>query len=214
MTLQHILRTIIVAGVATLALAAARQARAESGDGTSVYAAIAAEANARIEEEATSEVASETSEPVAEAWKDEPAAKQVARLSAAAKTDSGLKSLIMRYASENNIPFSLADAVVRIESRYNARARNGVNVGLTQINVQTAQALGYNGPVSGLFDAETNLRYGLKYLAQAYKLAGGDTCGTILRYQAGHRARSMTGAARAYCAKVETILTSADAINP
>jgi hypothetical protein len=46
----------------------------------------------------------------------------------------------------------------------------------------------------------------------AYKLAGGDTCGTILRYQAGHRAQAMTGAARAYCAKVQTILASADAI--
>ena len=57
------------------------------------------------------------------------------------------------------------------------RARNGPNVGLTQINAGTAQSLGYTGEASGLLDAETNLRYGLKYLAQAYKLAGGDTCG-------------------------------------
>ena len=80
------------------------------------------------------------------------------------------------------------------------------NMGLTQINVRTAQSLGYAGAAAGLLDAETNLRYGLKYLAQAYKLAGGDTCGTILRYQFGHRTQTMTSASRAYCAKVKTIL--------
>lgn len=121
-----------------------------------------------------------------------------------------LKPLIARYASENGVPFELADAVVRLESGYNAGARNGPNVGLTQINVRTAQALGYKGDAAGLLDAETNLRYGLKYLAAAYKLASGDTCGTILRYQFGHRATNMTGASRAYCAKVKVITAAAD----
>ena len=53
-----------------------------------------------------------------------------------------LKPLIVRYASENGVPYELADAVVRLESRYNPGARNGPNVGLTQINVRTAQSLG------------------------------------------------------------------------
>lgn len=123
---------------------------------------------------------------------------------------SALKPLIVRYASENGLPYELADAVVRLESRYNPGARNGPNVGLTQINVRTAQALGYKGDVAGLLDAETNLRYGLRYLAAAYRLAGGDTCGTILRYQFGHRTTSMTSASRAYCAKVKVITAAAD----
>lgn len=121
-----------------------------------------------------------------------------------------LKPLIARYASENGLPYELADAVVRLESRYNAGARNGPNMGLTQINVRTAQSLGYKGNAAGLLDAETNLRYGLKYLASAYKLAGGDTCGTILRYQFGHRTQTMTAASRAYCAKVKVITAAAD----
>ncbi len=51
--------------------------------------------------------------------------------------------------------------------------------------------------------AETNLRYGLKYLAKAYKLAGGDSLrGKILRYQFGYWTQTMTSASRAYCAKV------------
>lgn len=123
---------------------------------------------------------------------------------------SALKPLIVRYASENGLPYELADAVVRLESRYNAGARNGPNVGLTQINVLTAQSLGYKGDAAGLFDAETNLRFGLKYLAAAYRLAGGDTCGTILRYQAGLRATKMTAASRAYCAKVKVLTASAE----
>jgi soluble lytic murein transglycosylase-like protein len=135
-------------------------------------------------------------------------------LSRSARADalkaSALKPMIVRYASENGLPYELADAVVRLESRYNPGARNGPNVGLTQINVRTAQSLGYKGDVAGLFDAETNLRYGLKYLAQAYRLAGGDTCGTILRYQFGHRTTSMTKASQAYCAKVKVITAAAD----
>jgi soluble lytic murein transglycosylase-like protein len=121
-----------------------------------------------------------------------------------------LKPLIARYASENGLPYELADAVIRIESRYNAGARNGPNMGLTQINVRTAQSLGFKGDAAGLLDAETNLRYGLKYLAAAYRLAGGDTCGTILRYQFGHRTQTMTASSRAYCTKVKMITAAAD----
>ncbi|MFD0463918.1 transglycosylase SLT domain-containing protein [Microvirga aerilata] len=55
----------------------------------------------------------------------------------------------MRYASENDLPYELADAVVRLESRYNAGARNGPNMGLTQINFRTAQSLGYQGRQPG-----------------------------------------------------------------
>jgi soluble lytic murein transglycosylase-like protein len=121
-----------------------------------------------------------------------------------------LKPLIAQYASEHGIPYELADAVVRLESRYNAGARNGPNMGLTQINFRTAQSLGYKGDATGLFDAETNLRYGLKYLAQAYRLAGGETCGTILRYQFGHRTTTMTSASRVYCAKVKVLTAAAE----
>ncbi len=121
---------------------------------------------------------------------------------------TALKPLIARYALQHNLPYGLADAVVRLESRYNAAARNGPNLGLTQVNLRTAQSLGYTGDARGLFDAETNLRYGLKYLAQAYKLAGGDMCGTILRYQFGHRTQTMTNASRVYCAKVKTIMVT------
>jgi soluble lytic murein transglycosylase-like protein len=121
-----------------------------------------------------------------------------------------LKPLIARYALDNELPYELADAVIRLESRYNAAARRGANMGLMQINLLTARSLGYEGAAAGLLDAETNLRYGLKYLAKAYKLASGDVCGALLRFQFGHRAQTTTGASRAYCAKVKVIAAAAE----
>jgi soluble lytic murein transglycosylase-like protein len=136
-----------------------------------------------------------------------PTAKARAALAAPAGTE-GLKALVARHAAANGVPFSLADAVVRIESRYNPRAANAGNFGLMQIRHQTARGMGYSGGAGGLLDAETNARYAMKYLAQAYKLAGGDTCRTVMKYQSGHMATRMSGANRTYCAKVRTITAS------
>jgi soluble lytic murein transglycosylase-like protein len=116
--------------------------------------------------------------------------------------------MIASYAATHGVPIKLADAMVRIESRYNPRARNGANLGLTQISYPTAKSLGYSGSPAGLYEPSANLNYGIKYLAQAYKLAGGDTCRAIMKYQSGHRAVSMNGANRAYCAKVRTVMAN------
>jgi soluble lytic murein transglycosylase-like protein len=206
MTLQHLIRTMMVAGVAVAGLILAQQARAEGGEGAVLVVSQAvvtasADPSAPVSEEKSVEM---VQNPTAVGSKRQRFAERDALRAAE------LKPLILRHASEQGIPFALADAIVRIESRYNTVARNGPNVGLTQINARTAQSLGYQGAFSGLLEAETNLRYGLKYLGQAYKLAGGDTCGTILRYQAGHRAQTMTNAARAYCARVKTIIATAE----
>jgi soluble lytic murein transglycosylase-like protein len=125
-----------------------------------------------------------------------------------AGASSAVRELIRRHATENGVPVALADAVVRIESRYNPRASNGGALGLMQIKPQTARGLGYGGPAAGLFDAETNLRFGMKYLAQAYRLSHGDTCATVMRYQSGHYATRLSAANRAYCGKARAIMAS------
>ena len=130
---------------------------------------------------------------------------RASRALAAPAGSEGIKAIVARHAAANGVPFSLADAVVRVESRYNPRASNAGNYGLMQIRHQTARGMGYSGSASGLLDAETNARYGMKYLAQAYRLAGGDTCRTVMMYQSGHMATRMSGANRTYCAKVRTI---------
>jgi len=138
----------------------------------------------------------------AETEKAEPRASHALAAPAGAE---GIKAIVARHAAANGVPFSLADAVVRVESRYNPRAAHAGNLGLMQIRHQTARGMGYSGGAGGLLDAETNARYGMKYLALAYKLAGGDTCRTIMKYQSGHMATRMSGANRTYCAKVRTI---------
>ena len=72
-----------------------------------------------------------------------------------------------------------------------------------QIKPATASMMGYSGSATGLFDPETNIKYGMKYLAKAQKLGGGTTCGTILKYNAGHAAKRMNPVSRHYCSKVK-----------
>jgi len=111
---------------------------------------------------------------------------------------------IARHARANGVPVALAMAVVRIESNYNAKARGRAGeVGLMQIKPRTARGMGFSGSTAALYDPDTNLRWGMKYLAGAYTRAGGDTCGTIMRYQGGHYTTRMSKAAVAYCAKVK-----------
>ena len=119
-------------------------------------------------------------------------------------------AIISKYASQHGVPVALANAVVRIESNYrpNARGRAG-EIGLMQIKPATARMMGYSGSAKGLYDPETNIRYGMKYLAKAHQLGGGDTCGTILRYNAGHGAKRMNKVSAAYCAKVKRHLGGA-----
>ena len=116
---------------------------------------------------------------------------------------------IAAHAKAAGLPVDLAVAVIRHESRFNpkARGRHG-EIGLMQIKPQTARGLGYRGNAAGLYDVETNLKWGMAYLAGAYQLAGGDTCGTILRYNAGHGATRMNRTSKAYCSEVKTYVAS------
>jgi soluble lytic murein transglycosylase-like protein len=118
-------------------------------------------------------------------------------------------AIIAKYAAEHGVPLALAHGVVHTESNYRANARGAAGeVGLMQIKPATARGLGYKGGTKGLYDPETNIRYGMKYLAGAHKLGGGDVCGTILRYNAGHGAKRMNKISAAYCVKVKNYMRS------
>ena len=114
------------------------------------------------------------------------------------------KAIVKRYAMLNGVPISLAHAVVAIESNYKPYSRGKAGeVGLMQIKPATAKLMGYSGSITGLFDPETNIKYGMKYLAKARRLGDGTTCGTILKYNAGHAAKRMNPISRNYCYKVK-----------
>jgi soluble lytic murein transglycosylase-like protein len=130
---------------------------------------------------------------------------------AAAPADSGrYGAIIARYAASYGVPVSLAKAVISIESNYRPHMTGSAGeVGLMQIKPATARMLGYTGSVKGLYDPETNIKFGMKYLAMARDLGGGTTCGTILKYNAGHAATRMNPVSSAYCRKVKVQMASA-----
>ena len=83
-----------------------------------------------------------------------------------------VSKLIQKYAKLYEIPESLIHRVVHRESRYNPKAYNRAGYfGLMQIRYNTAKSMGYQGPPSGLLDAETNIKYAAKYLRGAWMTA-------------------------------------------
>ena len=97
-----------------------------------------------------------------------------------------LDGLIAHYAAQYNVPEHLVRRVIVRESGYNPAARNGPYYGLMQISHATARGMGYRGEASGLLDAETNLRYAVRYLAGAYVTAGGNDDRAVQFYARGY----------------------------
>lgn len=125
----------------------------------------------------------------------------------AGKGGAPFGEIVARYAGEYGVPVDLAHAVIRVESNYRASARGRAGeIGLMQIKPTTARLMGYRGSAKGLYNPETNIKYGMKYLAKAHQLGGGKTCGTILKYNAGHGAKRMNKISAAYCAKVKRFI--------
>jgi soluble lytic murein transglycosylase-like protein len=125
------------------------------------------------------------------------------------------EGLIRRYAGQYDVPEELALAVVQIESSFRPTAKGSAGeIGLMQIKPATAKLMGFKGEAFGLYDPETNIRYGMKYLAGAHDLGDGKLCRTILKYNAGHGARRMNPVSQRYCNKVQTVIASADRARP
>jgi hypothetical protein len=95
------------------------------------------------------------------------------------------EKMIARHAKANLVPEALVHRLIVRESKYHPElVGHGGTIGLMQIKLATAKGVGYTGDADGLRDPETNLAYGVKYLAGAYRAAGGDYDRTI-RYFAG-----------------------------
>ena len=94
--------------------------------------------------------------------------------------------LIAKYAAEYEVPEALVRRVVKRESNFNPRARNRVYYGLMQIRHDTARGMGYKGNANGLLDAETNLKFAVKYLRGAWIVADGDSDLAVRYYSRGY----------------------------
>ncbi|MDR9485263.1 MAG: lytic transglycosylase domain-containing protein [Sediminimonas sp.] len=97
-----------------------------------------------------------------------------------------LRALIKKYARKYDVPVSLVQRVVVRESTHRPHARNGPYYGLMQILPQTARTMGYRGSPEGLLDAETNLKYAVKYLRGAWLVSDGDQDAAVMWYARGY----------------------------
>lgn len=113
------------------------------------------------------------------------AALMVPQMALAQRAD--YEAMVARHARANAVPEMLVHRVIVRESRYQPKLLGrGGTIGLMQIKLATARSLGYGGDAEGLRDPETNLAYGVKYLAGAYHAAGGDHARAIHYYAAGY----------------------------
>jgi soluble lytic murein transglycosylase-like protein len=97
-----------------------------------------------------------------------------------------INALVVKYAATYNVPESLIHRMIIRESGYNPGARNGPYWGLMQILPATARTMGYRGEAAGLLNADTNLKYAVRYLAGAYLVAGGNADAAVGYYARGY----------------------------
>jgi soluble lytic murein transglycosylase-like protein len=96
-------------------------------------------------------------------------------------------ALVATHATANGVPEALVHRVIVRESRYRPHlVGRGGTIGLMQIKLATARSLGYTGDAQGLRDPDTNLTYAVKYLAGAYRAAGGDHNRAMHYYASGY----------------------------
>ena len=105
------------------------------------------------------------------------------------------------YAHAQGLPVMLASVLVRSESGFNPAVSNKGALGLMQIKLITARKVGYEGDETGLLDPLTNLEYGMRHLAQIYRMTNRDVCRTIAIYRSGNPQARPTADQLALCAK-------------
>jgi soluble lytic murein transglycosylase-like protein len=87
------------------------------------------------------------------------------------KKENLYDDLIIKYANKYGIDPALLKAIITIESAFYEKSyryephRNDSSYGLVQILYQTAKNLGFKGKPTDLYDPETNINYGAKFLS-------------------------------------------------
>lgn len=114
------------------------------------------------------------------------AGPEVSRLALYPIETPELRAAIVAAATRNDVPVSLVQRVVIRESTHRPEARNGPYYGLMQILPATARSMGFRGAPSDLLDAETNLKYAVRYLRGAWLVSGGDEAEAVGWYARGY----------------------------
>ena len=111
----------------------------------------------------------------------------LASADAMAQSRAQYESMVATHAAANNVPEALVHRVIVRESKYHpGLVGRGGTIGLMQIKLATARGLGYTGDAAGLRDPDTNLTYGVKYLAGAWRAANSDHARAMHYYASGY----------------------------
>ncbi len=97
-----------------------------------------------------------------------------------------LRQQINKWADFYDVPRPLVQRLAIRESTHNPKARNGIYYGLLQINPATARGMGFQGENSDLLNADTNLKYAVKYLRGAWLLSDGSHDTAVKWYSQGY----------------------------
>jgi soluble lytic murein transglycosylase-like protein len=119
------------------------------------------------------------------------------------------RALIEKEATQDGLAPEIAEAVMAVESGYNPDAVGGAGeIGLMQILPSTARMLGFSGTLADLAVPETNIHYGVTYLAEAWRRAAGDLCTAVMKYRAGHGETRFSFLSVNYCVAVRSKLAA------
>lgn len=122
-------------------------------------------------------------------------------------TRQAFKAFASCQASIYGLEPVLAHAVMEIESGFNPDVQGADGeVGLMQVMPATARMLGFRGSLDDLSAPATNIALGVRYLAQANRLAAGDLCTTVMKYRAGHNESRFSALSVRYCQRARAIL--------
>jgi soluble lytic murein transglycosylase-like protein len=88
---------------------------------------------------------------------------------------NAVMAMIKSQAPSYGVPTWFALRIAKIESGYNPSVRGKAGeYGVYQLKCATARGVGFRGNCSGLLNASTNVRYGLKHLSLAVKSSHGN----------------------------------------
>jgi soluble lytic murein transglycosylase-like protein len=128
---------------------------------------------------------------------------------AATDLQTRIRALIAKEASQQGLAPAIAEAVTAVESGFNPNAVGAAGeIGLMQILPSTARLLGFAGSNAELAVPENNVHFGVTYLAQAWRLAGGDLCTAVMKYRAGHGETRFSYLSVDYCLAVRSKLAA------
>jgi soluble lytic murein transglycosylase-like protein len=131
------------------------------------------------------------------------------RSAAAGSEREAYRILVREQASRAGLPPDFADAIAEVESAYHpGSVGTAGEVGLMQVMPSTARMLGFEGTAEELAAPEVNIRYGVTYLAQAWRLAGGDICTAAMKYRAEHGETRFSYLSVDYCIRVRAALAA------